>query len=167
MKAQSIISAPLIANYILKLKVKKIYGKMLVVLNCHLRWNFSSKWITKTPATDSSHLGQRLRWPEPQCGRHQQGWHHLARHGKSTQSAFYTTSNWVVSILPRNCETLRWKKTSKFDLEFAWILSLWTICLGPRGRAAHWEKLGMTNNEMIKPVYHVAPFSLLLEVFTE
>ena len=36
-KAQSIISAPLIANYILKLKVKKIYGKMLLVLKCHLR----------------------------------------------------------------------------------------------------------------------------------
>ena len=132
-----------------------------------LEMKSSSKKNHKNPATDSSQLGQWLRWPEPQCGRHQQGWHHLARHGKSTQSAFYTTSNWVVSILPRNCETLRWKETSKFDLEFAWILSLWTICLGPRGRAAHWEKLGMTNNEMIKPVYHVAPFSLLLEVFTE
>ena len=110
MKAQSIISAPLIANYILKLKVKKIYGKMLVVLKCHLRWNLSSKVNQKNPATDSSHLGQWLRWPEPHCGRHQQGWHHLARHGKSTQNAFYTTSKWVVSILLRNCETLCRKK---------------------------------------------------------
>ena len=83
---------------------------MLVVLKCHLRWNLSSKVNHKNPATDSSHLGQWLRWPEPQCGRHQQGWHHLARHGKSTQNAFYTTSKWVVSILLRNCETLCWKK---------------------------------------------------------
>ena len=83
---------------------------MLVVLKCHLRWNLSSKVNHKNPATDSSHLGQWLRWPEPQCGRHQQGWHHLARHGKSTQNAFYTTSKWVVSILLRNCETLCRKK---------------------------------------------------------
>ena len=91
----------------------------------------------------------------------------LARHGSSTQSACYTTSNWVVSILLRTCKTLLVERTSYFDLEFAYILSLWTICLGPRRRAPHREKLGMNNNEMKKPAYRVAPFSLLFEVFTE
>ena len=57
---------------------------MLVVLKCHWRWNLSSKTNHKNTATDSSQLGQWLRWPEPQCGRHQQGWHHLSRHGSST-----------------------------------------------------------------------------------
>ena len=62
-KAQSIISAPLIDNYILKLKVKvkKNIWQNFGDVEMPLEMKSSSKKNHKNPATDSSQLGQWLR----------------------------------------------------------------------------------------------------------